>query len=567
MPARKRKASTSKAGNVSKKQKTVSDCSRVSGGKKKKVAKKKIVIATPADPEELALSELLSEQWLHILEPVISVQPGVAGLIGKNREPGIFPVRELTFRALAANPPEKFTTLIFGEAPYPRLESNTGIALFDGKFKDWAKLGTCASLRAMIKSACMWKNPKRIHRKSKADEVRKMVKELSVVQVSEWFQATLVQGCLWLNTALTAGGSLSKAKHKKFWKPIMEAIVRALLESKKGNVDGGYVFVLWGRKPQSLKPTLSACAEEAGVPVRFVEGWNPAASGYGQVDFCDKDNFGMINDALTELGLPTIDWLPVKGWDKKFAASAVNMGNFIKETEELLQVYLDRIAGVGAEGGEKIPEINGVMKTKTMLDIAEAVASLNSLIPSICGYVKTAKEFVEKKARKGLGLSKAQIAAVYLYTTGSKLYKMLNASLRDTNRSLVKPYFPFLKLFITAIQQLEESAGKNVTVWRGVKLDLRKLYKKGKIVTWWGVSSCTIKRSVAEGFMGSIGLRMLFKISARCVSIKQFSAFAGEEEYVLRPGTQLKVMSVTKERSGMCLVTLSVCKDLPEKVT
>jgi len=68
-------------------------------------------------------------------------------------------------------------------------------------------------------------------------------------------------------------------------------------------------------------------------------------------------------------------------------------------------------------------------------------------------------------------------------------------------------------------------------LWRGVRLDLRFQYPAGAIVTWWGVSSCTTQRSVAQNFMGSSGKRTLFEVvplSAK--SIQAFSAFTGEAE-------------------------------------
>ncbi|XUM03148.1 hypothetical protein ACQ86F_06650 [Streptomyces venezuelae ATCC 10712] len=43
---------------------------------------------------------------------------------------------------------------------------------------------------------------------------------------------------------------------------------------------------------------------------------------------------------------------------------------------------------------------------------------------------------------------------------------------------------------------------------------------------------------------------------ARAVGIRRYSAFTGEEEYILTPGTQLKVTEVTTERGGLSTVRL-----------
>ena len=71
-------------------------------------------------------------------------------------------------------------------------------------------------------------------------------------------------------------------------------------------------------------------------------------------------------------------------------------------------------------------------------------------------------------------------------------------------------------------------------------------------MTWWGVSSCTAQRSVASGFIGSSGRRTLFEVvPVQAVSIRRYPAFTGEDEYVLAPGTQLKVADVKNEKSGL----------------
>ena len=58
--------------------------------------------------------------------------------------------------------------------------------------------------------------------------------------------------------------------------------------------------------------------------------------------------------------------------------------------------------------------------------------------------------------------------------------------------------------------------------------------------------------------MGNSGIRLLFEITAkRGGGIKAFSAFQGEEEYLLAPGTQLKVTKVTNETGGLVRVQLN----------
>ena len=57
---------------------------------------------------------------------------------GSISNPRIVPVRELTFQALKPNPPHRWKVVVFGQNPYPRIESATGIAMFDNTFGNWS---------------------------------------------------------------------------------------------------------------------------------------------------------------------------------------------------------------------------------------------------------------------------------------------------------------------------------------------------------------------------------------------------------------------------------------------
>jgi hypothetical protein len=68
-------------------------------------------------------------------------------------------------------------------------------------------------------------------------------------------------------------------------------------------------------------------------------------------------------------------------------------------------------------------------------------------------------------------LTQQESAAIHLYTMqfdgGPSLYEILNQSLRAENRQELKPWFLFLKLFLTALYKLPS---QNKTIWRGVRI-------------------------------------------------------------------------------------------------
>jgi hypothetical protein len=126
---------------------------------------------------------------------------------------------------------------------------------------------------------------------------------------------------------------------------------------------------------------------------------------------------------------------------------------------------------------------------------------------------------------------------------GPSLFEIINETLRAENRQNLKPWFLFLKLFLTALYKLPS---KNEKVWRGVKgVDLSKKYKTGTEFAWWGVSSCTSSIDVLEKneFLGKDGKRTLFSI--QCINGKSVAAHSyfkdTEKEIILMPGTYFVV--------------------------
>ena len=154
--------------------------------------------------------------------------------------------------------PEEFSVVIFGQDPYPREASATGIAFYDGEVKSWNdKLSP--SQRNIIKSALMSNNM--VTASANVATLRKTMASHNVLSPPEWFEYTMNNGVLWLNTALTFSGKEKVAldRHTKFWAPIVEEIVKAILVEKSNSSDPAQkkiVFALWGGNAQKLAPMV-----------------------------------------------------------------------------------------------------------------------------------------------------------------------------------------------------------------------------------------------------------------------------------------------------------------------
>jgi uracil DNA glycosylase len=529
--------------------------------------------AAQSDPNDpLALAELFTggESWLSVLKPVIEAQSAAATFIGPKRGSQVVPVRELTFQALKPNPPHKWKVVAFGQNPYPRAESATGIAMFDNAFGNWAdsQFGKVITIRCIIKAAAMWKY--KIPKATPIANIRALLKKQETVQPPEWFQAMLTQGVLLLNASLTASadGALATDQHTAFWRPVAEKVIDEILRAKQAadEADRGVVFAWWGAHARNLKEVVHRLQKKyPAVKVRHIDHANPAAQGD---IFCNGNHFGDINTALKALGAEPIDWLPSKGWNKVSALdagasggtppedTAARMGAFIANTMELHKLYLERLQSVKDEGLAELPAITGVFDAP-LLAFRDATAPVAGTLAGLDSYLTKALAFGKQKAgvANGHGMTADEIAALYLYTCESAFYRQINAALRNPNRALVAPYRSYLRLFFAAVARLPQ---RRESLWRGVPLDLRAQYPVGRTVTWWGVSSCTSKLGVAKAFLGSRGRRTLFEVApTSAVGIRNFSAFTGEEEFVLAPGTRLKVVDVTTERGGLSTVKLA----------
>ena len=91
------------------------------------------------------------------------------------------------------------------------------------------------------------------------------------------------------------------------------------------------------------------------------------------------------------------------------------------------------------------------------------------------------------------------------------LYRILNNALRSENRQALKIWFPYLKLFDTALDKLPTVNG---VVWRGVSLDIGKNFTKNQVFRWWSVNSCSASVDVIKNFLGTNIASTLFLIEA-----------------------------------------------------
>jgi hypothetical protein len=168
--------------------------------------------------------------------------------------------------------------------------------------------------------------------------------------------------------------------------------------------------------------------------------------------------------------------------------------------------------------------------------LEKAVAELISIVPGIAKHAENAK--VDCNRNSNL-LTVDESAAIYLYTMSKNFFSCLNIVLRGQDRQdrhSLKQWFPFLKLFMTALEKLPLTTG---TVWRGVNYDDTLTYVDNDVHIWRGVNSCSINPRNVQPYLGENGT--LFAIeTTHGRNISAFSAFPDEEEVILMPGTRVR---------------------------
>ncbi|CAF2674566.1 unnamed protein product [Rotaria sp. Silwood2] len=181
--------------------------------------------------------------------------------------------------------------------------------------------------------------------------------------------------------------------------------------------------------------------------------------------------------------------------------------------------------------------------TWKILSLEEAMVDLHDLLPKINRFVNLAKKYCTFPNEHNL--TKDEAATIYLYTMEMSddacVYRLLNQALIADDRSQVRPWFAYLKLLDSAASKLPKFKG---CAWRGINKDVSQTFKKGQIITWWSVSSCSTSVDVISSFLGKTSQSTLFNIEcSNGHSIAAYTCYPNENEVILMPGTMFEVVS------------------------
>ncbi|CAF3008529.1 unnamed protein product [Rotaria sp. Silwood2] len=199
--------------------------------------------------------------------------------------------------------------------------------------------------------------------------------------------------------------------------------------------------------------------------------------------------------------------------------------------------------------------------THQLLPLQKVLEPILSQIDQLDHFSKIAKNECHFPSEHGL--TRDESAAVFLYTMEwgeTSLYQVINRALRAEDRSSLKPWFGYLKLFDTAVHKLP-TVRKNL--WRGVATDVANNFKAGDEFTWWTISSCSTSVTIIEKFLGSNSTLFLIE-AVNGKDISGYTNYPGENEVILCPGTRFRVFGDPLHRPPMHIVHLQEVTDETE---
>lgn len=235
----------------------------------------------------------------------------------------------------------------------------------------------------------------------------------------------------------------------------------------------------------------------------------------------------------------------------------------LSKNRRVVDLTIERLISTGSgTTGSSGTDLGPVMgyADEPLLPLFKACVPLTDIIHNLSLYVETALKETSEEPSDGLTIDES--AAIRLYTMEwdephTSLYLMLNHTLTKTDREQLRPYFKYLKLFLTALVKLP--CVPPLTVWRGVTKNLSAQFPPDTQVTWWGFSSCTTELGVLENnvYLGDTGDRTLFSVETiNGRAIRAHSQYSTEDEILLLPGTQMVVKSQFSPASDLHIIHL-----------
>lgn len=167
-----------------------------------------------------------------------------------------FPSSENYFNAFRTLPKQKVKYILFGQDPYPRVESAGGYAFIDEKVKELFSstglskdVNKATSLRNLVKMALLARGDLTEDNTSQ-EAISHIDKSELINSIQELRENFEKSGVLLLNTALIFSDKKSSLRHINSWRPFIQVLLKELeADAPK--------LILFGVQAKELKKRLS----------------------------------------------------------------------------------------------------------------------------------------------------------------------------------------------------------------------------------------------------------------------------------------------------------------------
>ena len=193
-----------------------------------------------------------------------------------------------------------------------------------------------------------------------------------------------------------------------------------------------------------------------------------------------------------------------------------------------------------------------------LVSLEVAVKPLVACLPLIETFVRIVKT---KCLNPEDDLTCDQSAAIMLCTLRWQphdqcLSVVLNEAVRSPDRETLKPWFLYLKLLFTGLARLPSMQRR---IYRGIRMDVREHYPKGKSIAWPQFTLCTSSLDTlrSEQCLGRKGPRTIITIDSHSSKdISRHSFFPCTDLILLMADTRLRVTQCLKQRHHLYWIQL-----------
>jgi hypothetical protein len=231
---------------------------------------------------------------------------------------------------------------------------------------------------------------------------------------------------------------------------------------------------------------------------------------------------------------------------KKVKAVVVKANEMVKTVQKFYQDLTAREFGCISHLSHPL---HGIMD-QPLLSLAESLQEITHLIPHLQNYINIT---LMKCMNPANNLTPNESAAIQIYTmewepSESCLSRLLNKDLLSESQNALKKWFPFLKLFLHALNKLPSYKG---IVWHYIPGDLTRQFLDKQTGIWWAILSTVSNMSFlkTDAFFGGNSICTLFSIE--CTNGKRIA-----DEILLLPGFYYQVTSQLDLGNGLHIIGL-----------